>query len=147
VKQTSAERREEARRKLERAVEALAQSDGWRAWIRTRSTFRRYSLHNTILIAMQRPEATRVAGYRTWQRLGRQVLRGEKGISILAPVTHKERRPRYRGWRGPPVLPRRARLRHLPDGRRPPPRADYFADVLTFMNDLAQESRRLSGSQ
>jgi N-terminal domain of anti-restriction factor ArdC len=78
VKRASAERREEARRQLERAVEALAQSEGWRAWIRTRSTFRRYSLHNTILIAMQRPDATHVAGYRAWQRLGRQVRRGEQ---------------------------------------------------------------------
>jgi antirestriction protein ArdC len=88
---TTAERREEARRQLERAVEALARSEGWRAWVRTRATFRRYSLHNTILIAMQRPDATRVAGYRAWQKLGRQVRRGEKGISILAPMTYKEK--------------------------------------------------------
>ncbi len=88
---TDARRRQDAREKLERAVEALSRSDGWQAWIRTRSAFRRYSLHNTILIAMQRPDATRVAGYRAWQKLGRQVRRGEKGISILAPMTYKEK--------------------------------------------------------
>jgi antirestriction protein ArdC len=88
---TTAERRQEAREQLERAVEALAQSEGWQAWVRTRATFRRYSLHNTILIAVQRPDATRVAGYRAWQKLGRQVRRGEKGISILAPMTYKEK--------------------------------------------------------
>jgi hypothetical protein len=87
----SAQRHAEARERLEQAVTALARSDGWRAWIRTRATFRRYSLHNTILIAMQRPEATRVAGYRAWQRLGRQVRKGEKGIAILAPMVRKEK--------------------------------------------------------
>jgi antirestriction protein ArdC len=88
---TAEQRRQEAREQLERAIEALAQSDGWQAWIRTRAAFRRYSLQNTILIAMQRPDATRVVGYRQWQKLGRQVRRGEKGISILAPMTRKER--------------------------------------------------------
>jgi hypothetical protein len=63
---TTAQRRQEAREQLERAVEALAHSEGWQAWVRTRATFRRYSLHNTILIAMQRPDATRVVGYRAW---------------------------------------------------------------------------------
>jgi antirestriction protein ArdC len=88
---TAARRRQDAREQLERAVEALSRSAGWQAWIRTRAAFRRYSLHNTILIAMQRPDAIRVAGYRAWQKLGRQVLRGEKGISIFAPMTYKEK--------------------------------------------------------
>jgi antirestriction protein ArdC len=86
-----ADRHAEARKRLEHAVEALASSEGWRAWIRTRAAFRRYSLHNTILIAMQRPDATRVAGFRAWQKLGRQVRRGEKGIAILAPMTRKDK--------------------------------------------------------
>jgi antirestriction protein ArdC len=50
-----------------------------------RAAMHEYSLHNTILIAMQRPDATQVAGYRKWQRLGRQVRRGERAIRILAP--------------------------------------------------------------
>jgi antirestriction protein ArdC len=83
-------RHEQARERLERAVEALAGSKGWQAWVRTRSAFRRYSLHNTLLIAMQRPDTTRVAGYRAWQKLGRQVRRGEKGIAIFAPMTYKQ---------------------------------------------------------
>ena len=57
-------RRQRAREDLERAVEALTQSEGWEAWIRTRSVFRRYSLNNQFLIAMQRPDASRVAGSR-----------------------------------------------------------------------------------
>lgn len=52
--------------------------------------FHRYSLHNSILIALQRPDATRVAGVRTWNSLGRMVKKGERGIAILAPVTIKE---------------------------------------------------------
>jgi antirestriction protein ArdC len=87
----SAERHQQARERLERAVAALASSEGWQAWIRTRAAFRRYSLHNTILIAMQRPDATRVAGYRAWQKLGRQVRRGERGIAILAPMSRKQK--------------------------------------------------------
>jgi hypothetical protein len=51
--------------------------------------FHRYSPHNVLLISVQRPDATRVAGYRTWQQLGRQVRKGERGIAILAPVTYR----------------------------------------------------------
>ena len=51
--------------------------------------FHRYSANNCLLILMQRPEATRVAGYRAWQQLGRQVRKGEKGIKILAPIRRK----------------------------------------------------------
>lgn len=48
--------------------------------------FHRYSLYNTCLIYSQFPEATRVAGYRRWQQMGRQVKKAEKGIAILAPI-------------------------------------------------------------
>ena len=85
----SVQRRQEAREQLERAVEALAQSEGWAAWVRTRATFRQYSLSNQFLIAMQCPDATRVAGFKAWQKLGRQVRKGERGIRILAPRTYK----------------------------------------------------------
>src|SRR5437879_5833103 len=86
---SSVQRRREARQQLERAVEALAESEGWARWIRTRAAFHKYSLGNTMLIALQQPDATRVAGYRAWQKLGRQVRRGERGITILAPRTYK----------------------------------------------------------
>jgi antirestriction protein ArdC len=88
---SSIERRQQSREQLEAAVEALAQSDGWQAWLRTRATFRQYSISNQFLIAMQRPDATRVAGFKAWQKLGRQVRKGEKGIRILAPRTYKEK--------------------------------------------------------
>ena len=58
----------------------------WAAWAKTLSRFAKYSPGNALLIMMQRPDASYVAGYRAWQGLGRQVNRGEKAIGILAPV-------------------------------------------------------------
>jgi antirestriction protein ArdC len=56
---------------------------------RGRAWFHTYSFGNVLLILRQNPEATTVAGYRTWQTLGRQVRKGERGIQILAPVTYR----------------------------------------------------------
>jgi len=58
-------------------------------YLTTLSRFYTYSAHNCALIAMQRPDATRVAGYRAWQALGRQVKKGAKGIAILCPAPIK----------------------------------------------------------
>ncbi len=60
-------------------------------YLQTLSRFYTYSAHNCALIAMQRPDATRVAGYRAWQALGRQVVKGAKGIAILCPAPIKGR--------------------------------------------------------
>lgn len=80
------ERREEDRERLEAAVRDLMTSEGWQRWAETRSRFHAYSLNNTLLIAAQHPDATRVAGYKTWQQLGHQVMKGERGIRIFAPI-------------------------------------------------------------
>lgn len=87
-----AERREQERAAIEASVRELMCSEGWSRWARTRSRFHTYSLCNQLLIAHQCPEATMVAGYRTWQSIGRQVLKGETGIRIMAPmkVTRRE---------------------------------------------------------
>ncbi len=58
-------------------------------YLQALSRFYSYSAHNCALIAMQRPDATRVAGYRAWQALGRQVVKGTKGIAILCPAPIK----------------------------------------------------------
>jgi hypothetical protein len=76
-----------AHEQLAEAVDALTASEGWRRMLTVAARFHRYSPHNVLLITAQRPDATRVAGYRTWQQLGRQVCKGQKGIAILAPVT------------------------------------------------------------
>ncbi len=70
-------------------VAALVESDGWRAMLDTAAKFHSYSLDNLLLIGGQAPQATRVAGFRTWQSLGRQVRKGERGIAILAPCTYR----------------------------------------------------------
>ncbi|WP_340672155.1 ArdC-like ssDNA-binding domain-containing protein (plasmid) [Saccharopolyspora sp. ID03-671] len=66
-------------------VENLTTGEDWADWLAVASQFRTYSFNNIVLIAQQRPDATRVMGYRQWQGLGRQVRKGEKGMTILAP--------------------------------------------------------------
>lgn len=61
------------------------------AYLAAMARFHRYSFGNVLMIAAQRPDASRVAGYRAWQQLGRQVREGEKGILIFAPMLLKNR--------------------------------------------------------
>jgi antirestriction protein ArdC len=74
---------------LARAVDDVRASEAFKAYLAVQARFHRYSWHNSMLIAMQRPDATRVAGYKTWQSLGRQVCKGERGITIFAPCPWK----------------------------------------------------------
>jgi len=74
---------------IEEGLSNLGSSENWAAYLRTQSRFHRYSFNNTLLILMQAPEATKVAGYRTWLSLGRQVRKGEHGIKILAPAMYR----------------------------------------------------------
>ncbi len=74
---------------LANAVDEVRASEAFVAYLDTQAKFHRYSWHNCMLIAMQRPSATQVAGYRQWQKLGRQVRKGEKSIAIVAPCTYK----------------------------------------------------------
>ena len=74
---------------IEGKIQSLFASDQYAAYLKTAAKFHRYSLNNTILIFAQRPEATRVASYKVWQQLGRQVNKGEKGIEIIAPSSFK----------------------------------------------------------
>jgi antirestriction protein ArdC len=83
------QKRSEQREQVERAVQELLTSDGWTRWAQTRATFHRYSMGNCMLIAMQRPDASQVAGFRKWQELGRQVRKGERSIKIMAPMSVK----------------------------------------------------------
>lgn len=78
-------------RELGEQVEALTSSSKWRQWLDVAARLHEYSFGNQMLIASQRPDATKVAGYRTWQSLGRQVRKGERGIKIFAPMAVKDR--------------------------------------------------------
>src|SRR5438309_8935659 len=75
--------------RFEQAVGAIQDSESFRRWLDISARFHRYSLGNQLLIALQRPDATYVAGYNAWLKLGRHVKRGEKGIAILAPHRRK----------------------------------------------------------
>jgi hypothetical protein len=86
----SDERLEALHSTLEGKVAALTDSAEWLAWLETARKFHRYSFNNTLLILAQRPEATQVAGFRTWQGLGRYVCKGETSIGIFAPRTFTE---------------------------------------------------------
>lgn len=71
------------------AVADLATSDGWARMLAAAARFHDYSPSNILLICAQRPDATRVAGIRTWNALGRRVTKGEHGIAILAPCVYR----------------------------------------------------------
>jgi hypothetical protein len=71
-------RRDADRQRTREAVQALRASDGWQKWLGLRRHFRTYSLTNQLLIATAMPDATRVAGFKAWRKLGYCVRRGEK---------------------------------------------------------------------
>lgn len=78
---------------LEQLAETLEQghSETLTRYLGTLARFHNYSFNNVLMIACQKPDATHVAGYHTWKKLGRQVNRGEKGIAILAPLVYKKK--------------------------------------------------------
>ena len=75
---------------LESGVEELFTSNRYQEYLKTMAKFHNYSFNNTLLIAMQRPDATLVTSYKNWQSMGRQVMKGEKGITIIAPAPYKK---------------------------------------------------------
>lgn len=81
---------EEITQELEKGVQEVFDSEKYKAYLEFVSKFYDYSVNNTILIWMQRPDASFVAGYKAWQtKFNRQVKKGEKGIKILAPMPKK----------------------------------------------------------
>jgi len=80
---------EEATEQLIAALDA-GHSETLNAYLKAIGRFHRYSLHNVMLIASQKPNASHVAGFRTWNQLGRSVKKGEKGIVILAPMLRRK---------------------------------------------------------
>jgi antirestriction protein ArdC len=72
--------------RLEQAVTEIHGSAAFRRYLDAQARFHHYSWGNVLLILAQKPEATQVAGYRTWQALGRRVRKGERGIRILIPL-------------------------------------------------------------
>jgi antirestriction protein ArdC len=112
-----AEKRAAERKLMAEAVEQLRSSEGWQRWLQVRRHFHTYSFHNQLLIAYQRPWATRVAGFRRWLSLGYAVRKGERGIRIWAPC--------------PPSKKQLAEWRAAGEDPEEPPRT-YFRLVAVF---------------
>ena len=91
-KQTSKDRMREIVDRIETGIKELFESDKYRQYLSTMSRFHRYSVNNTMLIYMQKPDATLVAGFNKWRdQFGRNVMKGEKSIKIIAPTPYKKK--------------------------------------------------------
>lgn len=89
-KQTHKERLKEITDSIEAGIKELFESDKYKSYLQTMSRFHKYSLNNTLLISMQKPDATLVAGFNKWRDgFSRHVQKGEKGIKIIAPTPYK----------------------------------------------------------
>ena len=91
-KQTNKERLKDITDSIERGIQDLFQSDKYAEYLRTMSRFHKYSVNNQMLIYMQKPNATLVAGFNKWRdQFERNVMKGEKGIKIIAPTPFKKK--------------------------------------------------------
>ena len=91
--------------KLEKGVKDVFQSDKYKQFLNVMAKFPRYSVNNTMLIMMQRPDAQLCQSFTGWKQMGRYVKKGEKGISILAPAPYKiEREQTKLDEKGRPVF-------------------------------------------
>lgn len=90
--QKNKDRLKEITDSIEQGIQDLFQSEKYAEYLRTMSRFHRYSVNNVMLINMQRPNATLVAGFNKWRdQFGRNVMKGEKGIRIIAPTPFKKK--------------------------------------------------------
>lgn len=88
--QKPTEKMKEITDRLEQGIQDLFESDRFKEYLQVMSKFHNYSFNNTLLIAIQKPDATLIAGYNSWKNLfGRQVSKGAKGIKVLAPSPYK----------------------------------------------------------
>ena len=91
-KPTNRERLQEITAGIEQGIKELFESEKYMRYLSVMSKFHRYSVNNTMLIYMQRPDATLVAGYNKWKnQFSRHVKRGEHGITIIAPTPYKKK--------------------------------------------------------
>ena len=85
-----AEKIKEITEKLETGIQELFDSERYKEYLQVMSKFHNYSFNNTVLIAMQKPDASLIAGFNSWKNdFGRNVVKGEKGIKIIAPSPYK----------------------------------------------------------
>lgn len=85
----SSDRLKEITDRLEQGITDLFDSERYKNYLRVMSRFHSYSFNNTMLIFLQRPDATHLAGFQAWKKFGRHVRKGEKGIKVIAPAPYK----------------------------------------------------------
>lgn len=91
-KKTNKQRLKDITDSIENGIKELFNSDKYKQYLQTMSRFHRYSVNNQMLIYMQNPNATLVAGFNKWHdQFGRNVKKGEKGIKIIAPTPYKKK--------------------------------------------------------
>lgn len=91
-KQSSRDRLKEITASIEDGIKELFQSESYAQYLQTMSWFHHYSVNNQVLIHMQKPDATLVAGFNKWKnQFGRNVIKGEHGIKIIAPTPFKKK--------------------------------------------------------
>ena len=90
-KQSSRDRLKEITASIEDGIKELFQSESYAQYLQTMSRFHHYSVNNQVLIHMQKPDATLVAGFNKWNQFGRNVIKGEHGIKIIAPTPFKKK--------------------------------------------------------
>ena len=90
-KPTNKERLKELGEKIEAGIREVFDSGKYAEYLKVMSRFPTYSVNNQMLIRLQRPNATKVAGYNKWQQFERHVKRGEHGITIVAPTPYKKK--------------------------------------------------------
>ena len=91
-KPTNRERLREITDGIEQGIKELFESEKYMRYLSVMSRFHRYSVNNTMLIYMQKPDATLVAGFNKWRdQFERNVMKGEKGIKIIAPTPFKKK--------------------------------------------------------
>ncbi|MDD3230684.1 MAG: YodL domain-containing protein [Oscillospiraceae bacterium] len=89
---TNKDRLKDITESIEAGIKELFQSDKYAQYLQTMSRFHRYSVNNTMLIYLQKPDATLVAGFNKWRdQFERNVMKGEKGIKIIAPTPFKKK--------------------------------------------------------
>ena len=92
VKKTNKQRLKDITDSIENGIKVLFESDKYKQYLQTMSRFHRYSVNNQMLIYMQKPDVTLVAGFNKWHdQFGRNVKKGEKGIKIIAPTPYKKK--------------------------------------------------------
>lgn len=84
------EKIEKALTRIEEGLDTINTNEDWLSFLRFQARFYNYSFNNTMLILMQNPEASFVKGFRSWNKLGRQIKKGAKGIMILCPCIYQE---------------------------------------------------------